>query len=312
MLRGKIRLLASLQVGVTECPLWDVRQRKLHFVDIYGPRIISLDWASGALSQMDMPEPVACLGLSGDGHFIAGLKSGTALIERASGKIAPLGNFSIAVGSRLNDGRCAPDGRYFWVGSMVEKLDHAGAHLHRVGPDGRVETMVSDLVCSNGLAWSADGRTMYHSDSRQRTVWSYDYDIDTGAITNKRVFFIAQEGEGRPDGAAVDSEHRSTRSRRKRALRPGHTGAASHHVRLCRRRPFDACLHLRARLAERSRLGASAAGRQRVRRQCRGRRAARAGFQSKCLNRRLATRKYRLNRPRKGRASNPWRLAFRC
>jgi sugar lactone lactonase YvrE len=206
MLRGKIRLLASLQVGVTECPLWDVRQRKLHFVDIYGPRIISLDWASGALSQMDMPEPVACLGLSGDGHFIAGLKSGTALIERASGKIAPLGNFSIAVGSRLNDGRCAPDGRYFWVGSMVEKLDHAGAHLHRVGPDGRVETMVSDLVCSNGLAWSADGRTMYHSDSRQRTVWSYDYDIDTGAITNKRVFFIAQEGEGRPDGAAVDSE----------------------------------------------------------------------------------------------------------
>lgn len=206
MLRGKIRLLASLQVGVTECPIWDVRQRKLHFVDIYGPRIVSLDWASGALSQMDMPEPVACLGLSGDGHFIAGLKSGTALIERASGKMTPLGNFSIAVGSRLNDGRCAPDGRYFWVGSMVEKLDHAGAYLHRVGPDGRVETMVSDLVCSNGLAWSADGRTMYHSDSRQRTVWTYDYDIDTGAITNKRVFFVAQEGEGRPDGAAVDSE----------------------------------------------------------------------------------------------------------
>jgi len=206
MLTGKIHLLASLQVGVTECPLWDVRQRKLHFVDIYGQRIVSLDWASGALSQIGMPEPVACLGLSGDGHFIAGLKSGTTLIERASGKMTPLGNFSIAVDSRLNDGRCAPDGRYFWVGSMVEKLDHAGAHLHRVRPDGRVETMVSDLVCSNGLAWSVDGRTMYHSDSRQRTVWTYDYDIDTGAIANKRVFFVAQEGEGRPDGAAVDSE----------------------------------------------------------------------------------------------------------
>jgi sugar lactone lactonase YvrE len=206
MLKSEIRLLAPVQAEVTESPLWDARQRKLHFVDIYGPRILSLDWASGAVSQIDTPEPVACLGLSGDGHFIAGLKSGTALIERASGKITPLGNFSIAPDSRLNDGRCGPDGRYFWVGSMVEKLDRAGGHLLRVAPDGRIETMASDLICSNGLAWSADGRTMYHSDSRQRTVWIYDYDIETGAIANKRIFCVAPEGEGRPDGAAVDSE----------------------------------------------------------------------------------------------------------
>ena len=206
MLRGEIRLLAPLQAEVTECPLWDARQHKLHFVDIYGLRIVSLDWGNGALSQIDTPEPVACLGLSGDGHFIAGLKSGTAMIDRASGKITPLGSFSIAEDSRLNDGRCGPGGRYFWVGSMVEKLDHAGGHLHRVGPDGRTEIMASDLICSNGLAWSPDGRTMYHSDSRQRTVWAYDYDIDTGSIGNKRIFFVAPEGEGRPDGAAVDSE----------------------------------------------------------------------------------------------------------
>lgn len=206
MLRGDIRLLARLEAEVTECPLWDSRQRKLHFVDIYGSRIVSLDWAGGALSHLDTPEPVACLGLSGDGHFIAGLKSGTALIERASGKVTPLGNFAIAAGSRLNDGRCGPDGRFFWVGSMVEKLDHAGGHLYRVAPDGRTATMASGLICSNGLAWSPDGRTLYHSDSRQRTVWAYDHDIESGAMANKRVFCVAPEGEGRPDGAAVDSE----------------------------------------------------------------------------------------------------------
>ena len=45
MLRGEIRLLAPLQAEVTECPIWDARQHKLHFVDIYGLRIVSLDWA---------------------------------------------------------------------------------------------------------------------------------------------------------------------------------------------------------------------------------------------------------------------------
>lgn len=206
MLKGEIRLLAPLRAEVTECPVWDARRRALHFVDIYGQRIYSLDWGSGALSHLATPEPVACLGLSGDDHFIAGLKSGTVLIDRTSGAITPHGQFSIAADCRLNDGRCAPDGQYFWVGSMAEKLDHANAHLYRVSFDGRVDVMATDIVCSNGLAWSVDGRTMFHSDSRRRTVWAYDYDPATGAIANKRTFFVAAEGVGRPDGAAVDSE----------------------------------------------------------------------------------------------------------
>jgi sugar lactone lactonase YvrE len=206
VLKGDIRLLARCAAEVTECPVWDAARRKLHFVDIYGRRIVSLDWDGGVLSQIDMPEHVGCIGLCGETHFAAGLKSGMALVERASGKITPFGGFSIAADSRLNDGRCAPGGRHFWVGGMVEKLDHAGAHLYRVDAHGNTTTMVSDITCSNGLAWSADGRTLYHSDSRQSTVWAWDHDPASGAIDNKRIFFVAREGEGRPDGAAVDSE----------------------------------------------------------------------------------------------------------
>lgn len=206
MLKGGIRRIASRPVEVTECPVWDAARRSLHFVDIYGPRIVSIDWDSGTLSEIATPEPVACLGLAGNDHFVAGLKGGLALIKRSSGKVTPLGSFSIKGGNRLNDGRCAPGGRYFWVGSMVEKLDRNGAHLYRVDAAGSTQTMASELICSNGLAWSPDGRTMYHSDSRQSTVWAYDYDVYSGSISSKRIFCVARDGEGRPDGAAVDSE----------------------------------------------------------------------------------------------------------
>jgi sugar lactone lactonase YvrE len=204
VLRGEVRLIAARPVEVTECPVWDAARRRLHFVDIHGLRIVSIDWDSGALSEIATPEPVACIGLAGDSHFVAGLKSGLALVDRASGSCEPLGTFSIDDGNRLNDGRCAPGGRHFWVGSMVEKLDRADAHLYRVGSAGRVDEVASGIVCSNGLAWSPDGRTMYHSDSRRSTVWAYDYDAGSGAVANRRIFCVSREG--RPDGAAVDAE----------------------------------------------------------------------------------------------------------
>ena len=206
MLTSELRRVASVTAKVTECPVWDAAERRLHFVDIYAGRICSVDWQSGALAQIDLPEAVGCISLATKHRFVAGLASGAALVDRLTGKFARIGSMSIAEGTRLNDGRCDPGGNFFWVGSMVEKLDHAGAHLYRIGIDGSTTTMASDLICSNGLAWSPDGASMYHSDSRQRTVWAYDYDVRSGGISNKRVFAVANEGEGRPDGAAVDSE----------------------------------------------------------------------------------------------------------
>jgi sugar lactone lactonase YvrE len=206
MLKSDIRLIAPCAAQVSESPVWEASRRKLHFVDIYRARIGTVDWASGSLSWTATPEPVGCVGLAGDGHFAAGLASGMALIERSNGHCTPFGSFSIAPGNRLNDGRCAPGGRHFWVGSMVETLDRPGGHLYRVDRDGGTRTMMSGIACSNGLAWSPDGRTMYHADSLEGTVWACDYDTASGTIANRRIFCVARPGEGKPDGATVDAE----------------------------------------------------------------------------------------------------------
>lgn len=73
---------------------------------------------------------------------------------------------------------------------------------------GLVGPVVSGMLTQNGLAWSPDGRTMYLSDSHPqvRTVWAFDYDIETGTPSNKRVFLDLTGQKGRPDGAAVDAE----------------------------------------------------------------------------------------------------------
>ncbi|MBV8168813.1 MAG: SMP-30/gluconolactonase/LRE family protein [Alphaproteobacteria bacterium] len=206
MLKGDIRLLIGARAKVTECPLWDGATRRLHVVDIYAGAILTHDWASGRTASVTLGGPVGSIGLARSGCLVAGLEAGVAIVDPATGTLERVAEIPHARPEmRLNDGRCDPAGR-FWVGSMREALDEPAGALYRVDPDGHVLRHAGDIICSNGLAWSPDGRTMYHADSRRRTVWRYDYDPATGSASNRRVFCVAREGEGRPDGAAVDAE----------------------------------------------------------------------------------------------------------
>jgi sugar lactone lactonase YvrE len=68
--------------------------------------------------------------------------------------------------------------------------------------------LADGLMVPNGLAFSPDGRTMYLSDSHPKVqqIWAYDYDIETGTPSNRRLFVDMNPLPGRPDGAAVDED----------------------------------------------------------------------------------------------------------
>jgi sugar lactone lactonase YvrE len=111
------------------------------------------------------------------------------------------------LGNRLNDGKVSPDGR-FLVGSMDDRPEKAAtAALWRLDPGARHCVRLADsLVVSNGLAWSPDGRTLWHTDSRLSAIWTWRYDPATGAIADRRLVAEPSDAVGRPDGGAVDAE----------------------------------------------------------------------------------------------------------
>ena len=62
------------------------------------------------------------------------------------------------------------------------------------------------MMVSNGLAFSPDGRTMYHADTPSQSIRAFDYDAATRH--GHRVHGCSRNGvakRDRPDGAAVDS-----------------------------------------------------------------------------------------------------------
>ena len=105
----------------------------------------------------------------------------------------------------MNDGGVDPAGR-FLAGTMgLDERPGAGS-LYRVDLDGSVHTVLTDLTISNGIEWTADGRTVYLADSGAATVRAYAYDVRTGEFGADRVFLDLSADDGPPDGMTIDDQ----------------------------------------------------------------------------------------------------------
>jgi L-arabinonolactonase len=116
--------------------------------------------------------------------------------------------------TRLNDGRVDPTGRRFICGGFYGNTPGVTMKVYRVeaASDSAVSTLrhepiVDAIQTTNSICWSLDGTTMYLADSPQRHIHTYDYDGNTGTISNQRPFHGKLETEvGVPDGSCVDAE----------------------------------------------------------------------------------------------------------
>ncbi|MCB8819698.1 SMP-30/gluconolactonase/LRE family protein [Microvirga rosea] len=198
----------DLRAELGECPIWSVHEQALFFVDIRGRALHRFDPATGDHRSIAMPEEIGCMGFVKGGGFVAGLRSGLWLLDaegRVSRKLAD--NPEDQRTSRFNDGRVDPAGR-FLAGTVDEPKQGGKAHLYRYDSRG-LSAIAGGLLTSNGVAFSPDGRFLYHSDTPTFTVRRYAYDPATGHAHDPQVFVRlnpTDHDKGRPDGAAVDAQ----------------------------------------------------------------------------------------------------------
>ncbi|MEA2776610.1 MAG: hypothetical protein QOF90_2016 [Acetobacteraceae bacterium] len=200
-------LVWDSRCGVAESPVWDAATRRLLFCDINGKRINALSVDTNARESWDFPDVVGSFGLCRSGRLVVAQRHHVVLFDPKSGSVTDLTpKVAEPQTNRLNDGKVGPDGA-FWVGSMDENSPRQKiAALYRVTADGQITKQQDGYAVSNGLAWSPDGRTMYHSDSTAGIIEAWDFDPATGARTNGRTLATLSNDDGRPDGAATDAD----------------------------------------------------------------------------------------------------------
>lgn len=202
-----VQCVLPIQAHLAECPVWSVREQVLYFADILAPAIHRFNPATGDHHRFDMPEHTGCFGLREQGGFIAAMRTGLFLLN-AEGQVER----RVAINptdpekSRFNDGRVDAAGR-FWCGTIWEPRDHKGGKLCRLDSNMSFSVQAEDVLVSNGLAFSPDGLTAYHTDTPNHLLYRYPIDASTGDLGPREVVREFERGTGgRPDGAAVDSE----------------------------------------------------------------------------------------------------------
>lgn len=189
-----------------EGPMWNDREQALYWTDAKErPRIQRWRPKTGAVDEWAMPDLIGSFVFREDGGLIAGLKSGFYKLDLENGTADLFHDPEPdKPNNRLNDGKCDRRGRY-WCGSLDDSGEPSAA-LYRVDPDFSVHKMDDGVKCSNGIAWSPDNKTMYFSDSRDETCYQYDYNIESGTISNKRIWVNNRDKMARIDGATVDAD----------------------------------------------------------------------------------------------------------
>jgi len=202
---GTPEVAIPAEASVGEGPVWSVAENALYWVDVPDGTVHRFEPGSGATRRWQLPSEVGCIALRAGGGAIAALRTGFALVDLDTGEVRHLEDPEAdEPRTRFNDGKCDRRGR-FWAGTMdLDERAPLGALYRFTGP-GHCHRVLSGIGLSNGLGWSPDDRTMYHTDSLTAVIMAYDYDIDSGTPRSPRPFAVDPQ-PAVPDGLAVDAD----------------------------------------------------------------------------------------------------------
>jgi D-xylonolactonase len=201
----EVELIADYACETGENPLWHPIEKKLYWCDIPQGRIFRFDPATGLHEQCYQGRPVGGFTAQTDGSLLLFMDRGTVATWR-DGKLTEIvESVPAESSSRFNDVIADSRGRVY-CGTM--STEQSAGRLYRLDLDGSLHVLLEGIGCSNGMAFTPDSTGFYHTDSFARQICLYDYSIEDGSLSNRRLFAHFETSQGLPDGSTLDKEGR--------------------------------------------------------------------------------------------------------
>uniref|UniRef100_A0A2K6SMX9 Regucalcin n=1 Tax=Saimiri boliviensis boliviensis TaxID=39432 RepID=A0A2K6SMX9_SAIBB len=217
----KIECILPENCRCGESPVWVEASNSLLFVDIPAKKICQWDSLTKQVQRVTVATklvlpfncyaPVSSVALRQSGGYVATIGTKFCALNWEEQSVIVLATVdNDKKNNRFNDGKVDPAGRYF-AGTMAEETApavlerHQGA-LYSLFPDHHVKKYFDQVDISNGLDWSLDHKTFYYIDSLSYSVDAFDYDLQTGQISNRRSVYKLEKEEQIPDGMCIDAE----------------------------------------------------------------------------------------------------------
>ncbi len=184
--------------------LWSARENAVYWTDILGQRVNRLRLADDRVDSWEMPGTIGwVIEREDQPGFIAGIDREIVALTLDPVTVEMLADPD-RDGNRMNDAKADAAGR-IWAGTMSMDGEGASGAFYRVDTDHVVTRVDDGYRIANGPAISADGRTLFHTDSGLRTVYRFAVEED-GTLGPREVFVRFEDGWGDPDGMTLDAE----------------------------------------------------------------------------------------------------------
>lgn len=137
--------------------------------------------------------------------LIAGAQGGVGMYDLELHKLSLITGLGRDWGNhRCNDGAVDCLGN-LWIGTT--HMDHKpdAGDLYRASEAWSATKKIEHVSIANGMCWSADNKTMYHTDSPTREIRAYRNDAAAGRITFDQVAVKVSALMGFPDGCSMDT-----------------------------------------------------------------------------------------------------------
>lgn len=189
-----------------ENPIWRAGENALYWIDLRAPAIFRYECAGGENRAVPVAlgDRLGAMAFTGDGRMVVTDRAGLHLVER--GERRPLAHPDADRPLNcFNDAKCDARGR-LWSGTADTRDTEASGSLFVFDRKARARRVDSGFICSNGPAFSPDGRRAYFTDSYAYEIWCYDIDPASGEVGPRRGFAKVRPEDGYPDGMTVDAE----------------------------------------------------------------------------------------------------------
>ena len=189
-----------------EGPVWDAATHSLYWLDIKSNKLFRWHPLTSEQREWKFDQMVGCIAMTNSQQIVCALQDKVVLLDTITSNIQEFAALEPdQPDNRANDGKPDAAGR-FWIGTLNIPGDKNKAALYMLGKSGELTKKVDGLSLSNGLGWSPDLRSMYLVDTLEEHVLQFDYNAETGDLTNRRVILDLSDAKGSPDGMCVDAE----------------------------------------------------------------------------------------------------------
>jgi len=198
----RARLLLDTKSVLGEGPVWDFKKQSLFWVDIEGYKLHAYEPSTEKIKSWEFDEMIGAAVPTKNENLLLAMEKGLQTFDLAKEQLTKLHVMeNLNHDIRFNDGKVGPASN-FWIGTMDKSCAPKAGNFFRLNSRLQSKLKIEKTSVSNGMAWTADNKTMYYIDSPTFKVRAFDF--ENGDISNPKTAIEIPEDYGSPDGMSID------------------------------------------------------------------------------------------------------------